>query len=121
MNVVESQEFRRVLILTSRAPNLRDEDIPRQKMATKSIGKLYNEEMARIKHELQNARGRSSVTSDLWSNNALSVFMAATAHYINSEGYLAEHLIEFRRIKGHHTGANVGNVSFSVFEEFDIV
>jgi len=47
--------------------------------------------------------------------------MAVTAHYINSDGYLAEHLIAFRRIKGRHTGVNVGQVLFSIFEEFGIV
>jgi hypothetical protein len=47
--------------------------------------------------------------------------MAVTAHYIDADGNLAEHLIAFRRIHGHHTGANVGQALFSVFEEFGIV
>lgn len=46
--------------------------------------------------------------------------MAVTAHYINSSGLLAEHLIAFRRIEGYHTGANIGKVMFSIFEEFGI-
>jgi hypothetical protein len=47
--------------------------------------------------------------------------MAVTAHYINSAGALTEHLIAFRKIEGHHTGANVGQVLFSVLDEMGIV
>lgn len=50
----------------------------------------------------------------------LRAFMAVTAHYINSEGELAEHLVAFRRIHGHHTGANVGQVLFSILEDIGI-
>jgi hypothetical protein len=46
--------------------------------------------------------------------------MAVTAHYINSEGHLAEHLIAFRRIKGQHTGSNIGQALFSIFDDAGI-
>ncbi|QRV91329.1 hAT family dimerization protein [Ceratobasidium sp. AG-Ba] len=121
MNVVESPEFRKLLILASRAPNLQDQDIPHRKKATKSIEELYVEEIDRIKHDLQHARGRISVTSDLWGDPTLRSYMGVTAHYINKEGYLAEHLIAFRRVKGEHSGANLGRVLFSIFEEFGIL
>lgn len=47
--------------------------------------------------------------------------MAVTAHYINADGNLAEHLLAFRRIHGSHTGANISQALFSVFEEYNIV
>ncbi|QRW00609.1 hAT family dimerization protein [Ceratobasidium sp. AG-Ba] len=121
MNVVESKEFRQLLVLASQAPKLTDDDIPHRKKITKTIGELYIAEKERIKHALKNARGQISITSDLWSDGNLRAFMAVTAHYINQEGYLAEHLIAFRRIKGHHTGVNMGQVFFSILEEFEIV
>jgi hypothetical protein len=68
----------------------------------------------------QKSRGRISITSDLWSDDMLRTFMAVTAHYINEAGDLAEHLLAFRRIKGQHSGANVGRSLFSVFQEFNI-
>jgi hypothetical protein len=47
--------------------------------------------------------------------------MAVTAHYINQHGDLAEHLIAFRKIEGHHTGANVGQVLFSVLDDIGMI
>ena len=69
----------------------------------------------------QNARGRISITSDLWSDDTLRAFMSVTAHYINCDGDLAEHLIAFRRIKGQHTGANIGQALFTVFNDAGIL
>ncbi|CAE6452410.1 unnamed protein product [Rhizoctonia solani] len=71
--------------------------------------------------EIKNSLGEVSLTTDLWSDELLRAFMAVTAHYINSEGNLAEHLIAFRKLDGHHTGANVGQVLFSVIDEMGIV
>jgi len=53
MNVVESKEFRQLLILASRAPTLQDDDIPHRKKAAKTIGELFLAEKEKIKHELQ--------------------------------------------------------------------
>lgn len=61
------------------------------------------------------------MTSDLWSDQNLRSFMAVTAHYINNEGELAEHLISFRKIDGQHTGSNIGQALFDVLVESDIV
>ncbi|KAG9088674.1 hypothetical protein FS749_001982 [Ceratobasidium sp. UAMH 11750] len=118
--VVESKEFRRIILLASRAPTLQDKDIPRRKKMVKTVHELYLEQIQQIQRELQKARGRISITSDLWSDDILRAFMAVTAHYINEAGELAEHLLAFRRVKGHHTGANVGCSLFSVLNEFDI-
>ena len=51
----------------------------------------------------------------------LRSFMAVTAHFINARGELKEHLIAFRKIDGQHSGANVGQVLFSVLEEHSIL
>jgi hypothetical protein len=53
MRVVERYEFRRVLLLCSRAPKLRDSDIPHRTKLTAVTTELYKAEMARIKHELK--------------------------------------------------------------------
>ncbi|QRV97807.1 hAT family dimerization protein [Ceratobasidium sp. AG-Ba] len=139
MNVVECPEFRKLLVLASRAPNLQDTDIPHQTKTTKTINELYMEEKSRIKHDLevytyqfdilfnvyslpnlQNACGRVSITSDLWGDPNLRSYMAVTAHYINHEGYLAEHLIAFRRVRGHHSGENLGRILFAILNEFGL-
>ncbi|CAE6498419.1 unnamed protein product, partial [Rhizoctonia solani] len=120
MSVVERHEFRRILLLCSRAPNLRDSDIPHRTKLTTVTTELYKAEMIRIKHELNKALGFVSVTSDLWSDEKLHSFMAVTVHYINSLGDLSEHLLAFRQIKGRHTGENVGHVLYSVFEDANL-
>lgn len=47
--------------------------------------------------------------------------MAVTAHYIDDQGQLAEHLISFRKIDGQHTGSNIGQALYGVLVESDIV
>ncbi|CAE7226610.1 unnamed protein product [Rhizoctonia solani] len=76
MSVVDRPEFRRILLLCSRAPNLRDSDIPHRTKLTTITAELYEAEMTRIKHELNKALGFVSVTSDLWSDGKLHSFMA---------------------------------------------
>ncbi|QRV75249.1 hAT family dimerization protein [Ceratobasidium sp. AG-Ba] len=119
-NVVESQEFRRIILIASRAPPLQDKDIPGRKKMVKTVHELYLEQAERIRQEIWRSRGRISITSDLWSDEILRAFMAVTAHYINEAGRLTEHLLAFRRVNGSHTGANVGKSLFSVFVEFGI-
>jgi len=55
-----------------------------------------------------NSAGRVSYTSDVWSRNDLSVFMAMTAHYmftdVNGQLYLQNRLVAFRNLQGSHTG-----------------
>ncbi|CAE7086893.1 unnamed protein product [Rhizoctonia solani] len=121
MSVVERYEFRRVLLLCSRAPRLRDSDIPHRTKLTTVTTELYEAEMTRIKHELNNALGFVSATSDLWSDDKLHSFMAVTIHYINSLGDLSEHLLAFRRVHGRHTGANIGHELYCIFEDANLI
>ncbi|CCO37618.1 hypothetical protein BN14_11775 [Rhizoctonia solani AG-1 IB] len=46
--------------------------------------------------------------------------MSVTAHFINEQGALVNHLIAFRKINGHHTGANIGHTLFEVLQESGI-
>ncbi|CUA69010.1 hypothetical protein RSOLAG22IIIB_13906 [Rhizoctonia solani] len=121
MSVIDRKEFRRVILYASQSPEpLHESDIPHRTKLTAVTSELYQEEMARIKTELAKTLGKVSVTSDLWSDNQLHSFMVVTLHYINSMGDLAEHLYAFRRIRGSHTGANVGRVLYSVLEDAGI-
>ncbi|QRW04461.1 hAT family dimerization protein [Ceratobasidium sp. AG-Ba] len=118
-NVVESQEFRRIILIASRVPPLQDKDIPgRKKWSKPCMSYTLNRQSGFVKKF--GSRGRISITSDLWSDEILRAFMAVTAHYINEAGRLTEHLLAFRRVNGSHTGANVGKSLFSVFVEFGI-
>ncbi|QRV99333.1 hAT family dimerization protein [Ceratobasidium sp. AG-Ba] len=89
----------------------RKKDIPRRQKVTKAVNDLYLAERSKIIEKMKNARGLISITSDLWSDINIRAFMAVTAHYINEDGFLAEHLIAFRLIHGSHTGTNLGFVT----------
>ncbi|KEP49154.1 HAT family dimerization protein [Rhizoctonia solani 123E] len=119
--MVDIPEFRSLLLLCARAPQLQSKDIPHRSKLTKTMKELYGEKLDEMRVELNKALGHISVTSDLWSDERLRAFMAVTFHYINKDGYLSEHLFAFRRIQGRHTGANVGKALFKVFEEAGIV
>ncbi|EUC59354.1 hAT family dimerization protein, partial [Rhizoctonia solani AG-3 Rhs1AP] len=120
MNVVEQPEFRKLLLYCGQGA-LQNKDIPHQNKVTSKAHNAYLQAKAAIMHEIKNSQGQVSLTTDLWSDELLRAFMAVTAHYINSQGDLAEHLVAFRKIDGHHTGANVGQVLFSVIEEMGII
>ncbi|QRW13009.1 AC9 transposase [Ceratobasidium sp. AG-Ba] len=119
LNVVESLEFCDFILYCGQG-GIKDNNIPhRDKLATAAWA-MYLLEKARIDKEMKNARGRVSLTSDLWSDSNLRSFMAVTAHYINECGDLKDHLISFRKIEGRHTGENVANALFSVLQESSI-
>jgi hypothetical protein len=53
MNVVESRELRKALLLASHAPKLHNDNIPHRKKVIKTAYKLYLTEKDRINQELQ--------------------------------------------------------------------
>lgn len=68
----------------------------------------------------QNALGRISLTSDMWSDPNRQSFMAVTAHWIARGGAnkleLRSALIAFREVDGSHTGDNLGEVLFGIIQ-----
>ncbi|KAF8672559.1 Encoded by, partial [Rhizoctonia solani] len=118
MSAVDRKEFIELLVYCSQAClALCRRDIPRRQKVTQAVNNLYLSEKSNFIEKMKNAQGLISITSDLWSDINIRSFMAVTAHYINKDGFLAEHLIAFRLIHGSHTGANVGQCLFSVLEE----
>jgi hypothetical protein len=74
---------------------------------------------------LQNALGRISLTTDMWSNPNLAGFKAVMAHFIerNADGNLVEAscLIAFRFVDGSHTGEHLAKIFFDVLIENGIL
>ncbi|KDN41816.1 hypothetical protein RSAG8_07187, partial [Rhizoctonia solani AG-8 WAC10335] len=119
MNVVEKEEFRELLIYCGQG-RIRDQDIPHRDKLTAAAWAMYLLEKGKIDNEMKSAQGAISLTSDLWTDTNRRSFMAVTAHYINNSGSLVDQLIAFRKINGHHTGANVGHALFEVLQESGI-
>ncbi|KAI5823081.1 hypothetical protein K523DRAFT_225338, partial [Schizophyllum commune Tattone D] len=61
---------------------LKDEDIPHRTELGKLIMKRFQEEYSRLVADIENAAGRVSFTSDIWSRANMEPYMAVTAHYI---------------------------------------
>ncbi|KAF8689423.1 Encoded by, partial [Rhizoctonia solani] len=119
LNVVENPEFRELLLYCGQSA-FKNSDVPhRNKLATAAWA-TYLIEKEKIDADMKCARGRISLTSDLWTNVNLCSFMSVTAHYIDNSGELVNQLIAFQKVDGHHTGANVGQVLFSVLLESGI-
>ena len=76
----------------------------------------------------QNALGKISLTTDLWSDPNLSPFMAVTAHWIKAtivkqtpEGlqyslHLRAELIGFHRVPGQHTGEHLAQAFLYILD-----
>jgi hypothetical protein len=73
----------------------------------------------------KNSMGCVSYTSDVWSRNDLSAFMAVTAHYmftdINGQLYLQNRLVAFCHLQGSHTGEHLADVFFQVLQELSVL
>ena len=75
-------------------------------------------------YNLQNALGRISLTSDLWSDPELNAFMAITAHYLmhdtNNRLQLVTDLLAFRHVVGDHSGDHIRQIFFKVLDDAGI-
>ncbi|KAH9947389.1 hypothetical protein B0H21DRAFT_655834, partial [Amylocystis lapponica] len=61
---------------------LEEKDIPHRSKVTDLILEKYASERTNIITDAQNALGRVSFTSDLWTDEQLRAFMAITLHYL---------------------------------------
>lgn len=72
---------------------------------------------------IQNALGRVSFTSDVWSRQTMQSFMGVTAHFIARSPLnvltLETRLVAFRVLHGSHTGNNLANEFLRVIEEIE--
>jgi hypothetical protein len=137
--VVDNEELHDLLLFIS--VDLTNKDIPHCSMLTKLIVENFQREYVKLQEEIQvssnllifnssltyffkNSAGQVSYTSDVWSRNDLSAFMAVTAHYLvmNDGGNLDQRncLVAFRHLHGSYTGENLADVFFQVLEELSV-
>ncbi|KEP45315.1 putative transposase, partial [Rhizoctonia solani 123E] len=118
-NVVESPEFRDFILFTGQG-HLQDKDVPHRDKIVAVAEAMYYVEKNLIDSDMKAARGFISLTSDLWSDPILHAFMAVTAHYIDQNGLLKDHLIAFRKIDGVHSGANLADAMYKILRQSGI-
>ncbi|OBZ77284.1 putative AC transposase [Grifola frondosa] len=100
INSVECPEFRELLFL---------------------ISESYKEEYSAMIRELQNALGRVSFTTDLWSDPNLRAFMGITAYYcMRDEQFrlvVKARLLAFHHVEGRHAGNSLARVFFDILKK----
>jgi len=121
---------------------LKDTDFPHQSKALTLIKTEYDSKYQSLKMDLrvrslflaildtntycmyQDALGRVSLTSDLWSDPNQWSFMAVPAHWMakgrTNQLELRSALVAFREVDGSHTGDNLGQVLFDIIQDIRI-
>jgi len=132
-----------LIVYLGNTVGLRDADIPHRSKALTLIKKEYDSKCQSLKNNLkvsllcyaipdtktycnyQDALGRISLTSDLWSDLNQRSFMAVTAHWMargsSNQLDLCSALIAFREVDGSHTGDNLGQILFDIIQDIGIV
>ncbi|XP_058838274.1 zinc finger BED domain-containing protein 6-like [Topomyia yanbarensis] len=94
--------------------------LPSRKTLTNSLlPTLYNEALAKVKQELEEASA-VSWTSDGWTNINNISFYALTAHFIDQRGSLKSYLLECSEFDDKHTGENIASWITKVLQSFNI-
>ena len=74
---------------------------------------------------IQNAEGRVSFTSDIWSDPNLTSYMATTVHFCqrdeNGRLVVANRLLAFRIVEGRHDGNHLSRIMWEIFAEAGIL
>jgi hypothetical protein len=65
--------------------------------------------MTVLQHDVE---GKVSIFLDAWTSSNNFAFMAIVAHYITKAGELQELLINFRKMDGVHSGANMAEATW---------
>jgi len=140
--VVDNPEFRTLILYLGNTVGLKDTDIPHRSKALTLIKNEYDSKYQSLKNDLkvcllyyaipdtrtycmyQDALGRVSLTSDMWSDLNRRSFMAVTAHWMakgrSNHLELRSALVAFQEVNGSHSGDNMGQVLFDIIQDIGI-
>lgn len=82
------------------------------------ILELYDVNKTKLKDLLLSNDSKFSYTSDIWSSPNQEAYMCITAHYIDKEWVLHDHVIAFRHLLGSHTGEALAGMFLKVLVNF---
>ncbi|CAA7271021.1 unnamed protein product [Cyclocybe aegerita] len=124
LDVVDCPELRDLLLYIG--VELSDDDIPHRTKLSEIITTNFKQEYMAMLLDIENSLGCVSFTSDIWSRQNQEGYMGVTVHYLarcpaTGRLVLRCHLVAFRRIRGSHTGVNIGHVFMQVLKEIRCV
>ncbi|TFK36082.1 hypothetical protein BDQ12DRAFT_725383 [Crucibulum laeve] len=117
LNVIENEHLQAIFLMLQR--ELKDSDIPHCTHICEKIMEKWQEHMKTLSNKMQELLGKISLTTDLWTDQNLSPFMAVTAHWIQEAFVptanggkkqvlrLHSDFIGFHCVPGHHTGVHL--------------
>ncbi len=69
---------------------------------------------------LLNEINHLSITVDVWSDRRGKSFIGITGHFLDSNCIPQALLLDFRRLKGPHTGDNIRNITEEILESLKV-
>jgi hypothetical protein len=87
------------------------------KVSTSELNKLDH---AKAEYLLQELDSKVSITFDGWTALVVVCFMAVTVHWINNDWELEKALLAFDKLKGSHSGENLAEELYQLFDQFGL-
>ncbi|XP_050386220.1 zinc finger BED domain-containing protein DAYSLEEPER-like [Argentina anserina] len=114
-NFVEYEGIRDVF--QYRSPQL---TLPSRNTVKAHVLKTYDSEKVKLKNLLSSAKGRISLTADLWTSVVIDGYLTITAHFVNSEWRLEKRIINFCHMPPPHNGVALVDKVFTLIGEWGI-
>ena len=113
--IVEGEGMRRLLLYLE--PGYR---IPSRKHIGKLLLKKYENAVAVLKNKLAQDVVAMSLTSDIWTSNAMEAYMSVTAHFITPGWEIQSCVLATKPFPERHTGRNIADSTVQVTRSFNI-
>ncbi|CAB4404665.1 unnamed protein product [Rhizophagus irregularis] len=112
---VESEDFRSMIHLLRK-----DAFIPSADTIKNDIISIFDESKKKINSILQNISKKISFTIDGWTSSNNVSFLGITAHLITNEWELKSFLLDFIKLNGPHSGANIKEAFLKSLSSYNI-
>jgi len=93
---------------------------PSRKTIRSRLAQISEAAKSSRKTELAANDSKVSLALDCWSSRTGHAFIGITCHWVDVQFQLHEALLEFKKLKGAHTGANLAEAVYNTLEEFDL-
>ncbi|GBC14448.2 ribonuclease H-like protein [Rhizophagus irregularis DAOM 181602=DAOM 197198] len=80
----------------------------------------FNDNQKKVASILQNMSSKISFTIDAWTSSNNFSFLGITAHWITENWKLKSFLLDFIKLKGPHSGANIKDAFLKSLKNFNI-
>ncbi|CAB5352179.1 unnamed protein product [Rhizophagus irregularis] len=112
---VESEDFRNMISLLHK-----DAFIPSADTIKNYIMTSFNDSQKKVASILQNTSSKISFTIDAWTSSNNFSFLGITAHWVTENWKLKSFLLDFIKLEGPHSGANIKDAFLKSLKNFNI-